>query len=316
MLSVYAVKHKDEDIVAASRSGGIFTALSNAILQENGVIYGCILDKNFDAIHARAETQEERNKMRGSKYIQSKIGNCFNLAKNDLDNGRWVLFSGTPCQIAGLKTFLNKYYDNLLCLDIVCHAVPSPKVWHKYLNYMGNVKSVDFRNKTDFGWRRHIETITTDKGRFNNQIWVNIFYSLCAVRPICYRCPFKTKDVSNRPGDISIGDYWGIENVAPEFDDNKGVSLVIINSFKGTNIFNRIKNELIWKQTNIENSLQQPIIDPYPCPKERNLFWQDFNTKDFSFIAHKYGKQQNFAQKAYLKIKQTIKKYLNLLLSR
>ena len=126
---VYAVKHKSEDVRMDSRSGGIFTALSDKILSEDGVVYGCILTKDFLAVHARAENVEERNKMRGSKYIQSKLGDTFKKVQEDLDAGRRVLFSGTSCQVDGLKHYLGNEYNNLLCVDIVCHGVPSKKVW-------------------------------------------------------------------------------------------------------------------------------------------------------------------------------------------
>ena len=127
---VYAVKHKDEATRAASRSGGIFTALSDRALSDGGVVYGCILTDDFSAVHIRAENTEERNRMRESKYIQSKLGNTFKNVKLDLDTGKRVLFSGTSCQVAGLKRYLGKEYNNLFCVDIVCHGVPSKKVWN------------------------------------------------------------------------------------------------------------------------------------------------------------------------------------------
>lgn len=125
---VYAVKHKDETTRAASRSGGIFTALSDLVLSNGGVVYGCVLTDDFDAVHIRADNAEERNRMRGSKYIQSKLGDIFRNVKADLDVRRNVLFSGTSCQVAGLKKYLGKEYDNLFCVDIVCHGVPSKKI--------------------------------------------------------------------------------------------------------------------------------------------------------------------------------------------
>lgn len=303
--TTYAVKHKDKEVVSASRSGGIFTALSDFILNEGGVVYGCILNDNFEAIHTRADSIETRNKMRGSKYVQSKIGDCFNSAKKDLLEGRKVLFSGTSCQIAGLRSFLQKDYDNLLWVDIVCHGVPSPKVWKKYLEYLGNVKSVDFRNKTDFGWREHIETIETDNGKLNSKIWTNIFYNLSAMRPSCYKCIFKPV---SHPSDITIADYWGIEKAAPEFDDNKGVSLVIINTSKGADYFESVKQNIIWKKTDIENSWQQALIKPYPRPKNRDKFWKDFSTKDFAYIARKYGGQHTLTDRVIIKVKNIVKR--------
>lgn len=153
---VYAVKHKNEATRAASRSGGIFTALSDQVLSIGGVIYGCVLTDDFNAVHIRADNAEERNRMRGSKYIQSKLGNTFKNVKADLDARRSVLFSGTSCQVAGLKKYLGKEYDDLFCVDIVCHGVPSKKVWNAYLRWQeqknhSKVAGVNFRNKRDFG---------------------------------------------------------------------------------------------------------------------------------------------------------------------
>lgn len=219
--TVYAVKHKNEKIRMESRSGGIFTALSDLILIECGIIYGCVLTENFTAVHIRAESIGERNRMRGSKYIQSKLGETFRSVRNDLDNGKKVLFSGTSCQVAGLRRFLGKKYDNLFCVDIVCHGVPSLVVWIKYLNWQekqnqGKVIKVDFRNKKFFGWHDHIETLWFDNKRsISSYVFRNLFYGHTILRPSCYECPYKSV---LHPGDITIADYWGIENAAPEFD--------------------------------------------------------------------------------------------------
>ena len=159
----FAVKHKNIEERMESRSGGIFTAVSDIILEQNGVVYGCALDENLQAVHIRAETTEERNRMRGSKYLQSRMGNNFHGVKDDLEQGRKVLFTGTFCQVAGLKSFLMKPYENLYCMDIICHAVPSPLIYRRYLQWQeeryGKINEIDFRNKNDFGWHSHIETL-------------------------------------------------------------------------------------------------------------------------------------------------------------
>lgn len=290
--NVYAVKHKDESIRAASRSGGIFTALSDIVLENKGVVYGCILTDDFMAVHVRADSFELRNQMRGSKYIQSRLGETLKRVKLDLNMGRKVLFSGTSCQVAGLKNFLGKEYSTLLCVDIVCHGVPSYIVWKKYLNWWENkigskVISVDFRNKKDFGWCDHVETLSFDNGKvINSQIFKNIFYGHLVLRPSCYECPYKSV---MHPGDITIADYWGIDKAAPGFNDNKGVSLVLINNTEGKLAFENVRNNLQWKATHIEDSMQTPLKAPFPKPQNRNEFWKDLGAKDFKFIAKKYG---------------------------
>ena len=241
---VFAVKHKDESTRAASRSGGIFTALSDQVLSNGGVVYGCVLTDKFDAVHIRADNEEDRNRMRGSKYIQSKLGDTFKSVRADLDAQKSVLFSGTSCQVAGLKKYLGKEYKNLLCVDIVCHGVPSPKVWKEYLywqekKHKSKIVKVDFRNKKDYGWRAHKETLICENGKsVDSTVFTTLFYGHGILRPSCYECPYKSV---MHPGDITIADYWGIEKAAPEFDDNKGVSLVLVNSEMGALILNSVK---------------------------------------------------------------------------
>lgn len=289
---VFAVKHKDEEVRAASRSGGIFTALSDEILARGGVVYGCVLTEDFNAVHIRADRVETRNKMRGSKYIQSKLGDTFHSVKKDLEDGQLVLFSGTACQVTGLKCFLSKQYDNLVCVDIVCHGVPSKKVWHQYLAWQerrkrSKVQKVDFRNKKDFGWTAHIETLWMENESIvSSEVFNNLFYGHTILRPSCYECPYKS---IHREGDISIADYWHIEKAAPEFADNKGTSLVMVNSDVGKKLFDSIQDHIVWKATKIEDSMQQPLKAPFPRPKEREQFWKDFNKKSFGYIAKKYG---------------------------
>ncbi len=293
---VYAVKHKNMDIRMASRSGGIFTALSDEILRRKGAIYGCILTEDFAAIHSRATNEEIRNKMRGSKYIQSKMGDNFKQIKIDLENDMWVLFSGTSCQVAGLRNFLGCEYDKLLCVDIVCHGVPSPLIWKEYIAWQekrnkGKIIWVDFRNKKDFGWVEHIETLTLDNNKvINSKIYTKLFYGHDTLRPSCYECPYKN---IMHPGDITIGDYWGIEKVCPKFVDNHGVSLVLINNAKGEKIFKEIKNMINFEKTKLEDCLQPPLIAPYEMPDERAKFWENFQKHGFEFIVKIYGTEKD-----------------------
>ena len=308
-MQVYAAKHKDESTRANSRSGGIFTALSDQFLN-GGVVYGCVLDENWNAIHIRATSMDERNMMRGSKYIQSTMGDCFKQVKIDLEEGKDVLFSGTSCQIAGLRCFLQKEYPNLLCIDIVCHGVPSKRVWHKYLDWQSKgdtVIGVDFRNKIKYGWADHVETIKTEKSEIDSRIFKNLFFGHNVLRPSCYECPYKS---IHHPGDITIADYWGIEKAAPELNDNKGVSLVLVNSQKGEQYFEKTKSEVEWRKTRIEDSMQPALKAPFPRPITRDQFWKDFEEKDFSYIIKKYGGQIPLWRKAVRKAKRVIKKLM------
>lgn len=288
---VYAVKHKENAVVEKSRSGGIFTAVSDYILDKHGAVYGAVMATVYHAEHIRAVDRTTRDLMRGSKYIQSSLKESFHQIREDLDNGLWVLFSGTPCQVSGLKHFLRKDYEKLICMDILCHGVPSPKVWKAYLkwqekNHKKKATVVDFRDKSTVGWRNHIESITFEDEKISSKIYSNIFYKHETLRESCYCCPYKT---TRRTGDISIGDYWYIEKAAPEYDDNKGVSLVLINTPKGQMVFESIQNDIKFTQTRLEDSMQDALVKPYPSPATRETFWNDFQHRSFRYIACKYG---------------------------
>lgn len=288
----YAVKHKNKCVLSDSRSGGIFTALSDYYLENNGIVYGCALTEQFQATHIRAINKEQRDLMRGSKYVQSKMGDTFKSVRKDLDEEKMVFFSGTPCQVAGLRKYLGRDYRNLFCVDILCHGVPSPAVWEKYLAWQekragDKIVKVDFRNKKDFGWRAHYETLWFHNGRkVSSRVYTAMFYKHSILRPCCYVCPFKS---IKRVGDISIADYWGVEKAAPKFDDDKGVSLVLVNTEKGAELFEKVKDTLIWERTRIEDSMQNALREAYHEPKEREKFWSDFRTLPFKCIAVKYG---------------------------
>lgn len=291
--SAFAVKHKDETVIVRSRSGGIFTALSDGILENGGVVYGCILDEQFHVRHARATDKDERNQMRGSKYVQSDMGQCFKDCKKDLDLGKPVMFTGTACQISGLKGFLGKDYENLLCVDIVCHGVPSPRVWADYLNWIQKgrqISSIDFRNKKKYGWANHVMTIYFDNNEeVDDRTFIKLFGKCYIERPSCFRCPYKNV---SRPGDITIADYWGVENAAPEFNDNKGTSLVLINNDKGQRYFELVSRELRYKQTDLKDSMQPALTAPFPKPADREQFWRDYQNKGFDFIEKKYARDK------------------------
>lgn len=258
-LNVYAAKHKNEQVRLASSSGGIFTLLAERIIDEGGVVFGARFNNNWNVIHDYTETKKGLTAFRGSKYVQSYMGNCYQKVKFFLQQGRKVMFTGTPCQIAGLKNYLRKDYDNLLTVDVVCHGVPSPKVWRIYLNEIARkggknsvlfhpisekqeIKSINFRSKST-GWKKYsfaliLSGATADEEKntvllssiFTENPYMNAFLSNLSLRPSCYDCPAK----SGKSGsDITIADFWGIEEVLPEFDDDKGISLILSYTEKG-----------------------------------------------------------------------------------
>lgn len=236
-LKVYAAKNTNEGIRFKSSSGGIFTALAEDIIHRGGVVFGVSFDKEWSAIHTYTENIEGLAAFRGSKYVQSKIGSSYKQVKSFLENGREVLFTGTSCQIAGLKSFLRKDYPNLLTIEILCHGVPSPKVWQRYLAekktqfHCNEICQINFRDKSN-GWAQFHLIINFTNGNlyttpFSNDTYFKGFLSNLYLRPSCYSCKCKNGRANS---DIVIADYWNINEALPEFNDNKGISLILLNS--------------------------------------------------------------------------------------
>lgn len=286
-MNTYIVKQKDINSRMKSRSGGIFAAVSDKVLEAGGVVYGCALDVNFDAYHRRATTKEERDLFRGSKYVQSDMKDAMKQAVRDLRDGKLVLFSGTPCQIAGMKAACPRdFKDNLLCMDIVCHGVPSPVVWNAYKLYMqkkyhGEITAVDFRNKRNHGWWEHVESVKIHGMEVDSQIYKKLFYEHNILRECCYECPYKSTE---RVGDISIADAWGIAQAAPEFDDNHGVSLVMCSTEKGQKWLEKGLEECDYQKCDLKDYMQEPLIRSFAKPENYEEFWEAFFSKDFAAI--------------------------------
>ena len=286
-MNTYIVKQKDMTSRMKSRSGGIFAAVTDILLKQGGVIYGCALDEHFQAVHKRAITAEERDTFRGSKYVQSDTSQALQDMLADLKAGRKVLFSGTPCQIAAAKAVCPKAYEEqLICMDIVCHGVPSPKVWQDYLRYMekkyhGKITAVDFRNKRKHGWWEHVESVTIHGIEIDSQIYKNLFYEHNILRDCCYECPYKSLE---RQGDISIADAWGIAQAAPDFDDNHGVSLVLCSTEKGEELLKMALESCEYRACDIKDYMQEPLQHSFAKPANYNAFWEAYEKEGFEAL--------------------------------
>lgn len=292
MPKAYAFIHRDKTEVATSRSGAFFSALSACILERGGVVFGCVMQDIYTAVHRAVENKAELVQFKGSKYLQSVLGDSFEQCAEYLKAGRWVLFSGTGCQTHGLLSFLRQKrvnMDRLITCDIVCHGVPSGEVWHTYLDFFekkfGKVKQVNFRDKKTLGWRSHLESFEMESGkRIVNGIQ-NSFYCKSVFRPSCYHCRYTTV---YRDCDFTIGDFWGIEKVAPEMDDNRGVSLVLVRSAKAKALFESIQADGIWKECPIESALQPQLLKPTEQPKDYNNFWASFCRNKQKAVRQRY----------------------------
>lgn len=317
--------NRNEEIRKVSSSGGIFTLLAEEVLKDGGVVFGAMFDDKFNVVHGWIEDINDICKMRGSKYVQSEIKDSYNNVKKFLEQGRKVLFTGTPCQVSGLINFLGKQYPNLYTQDIICHGVPSPKVWRKYIQYRrkkdkSSPASISFRDKKH-GWKLFSMKFAYENMEYvqdiNHDIYLKAFLRNIALRDSCYSCRFK--DSSKVSADITLGDFWGIEQVAPEFNDNKGVSAVILNTEKGLGIFKEISSNIIKKEIDIDtivkyNSALTKSVSP---SKNREKFFADLDKKDFDELASKYLKEPSVFRKIASKIKRSLLKnenYVNHLL--
>ncbi|TCL70751.1 coenzyme F420-reducing hydrogenase beta subunit [Hydrogenispora ethanolica] len=307
----YAVKHKEFSERIESRSGGFFSALSNYILEKKGIVYGCLLDSSFVAIHARATNKDECKLFRGSKYVQSNLKDVYKCVREDLSNNLFVLFSGTSCQIDGLKRYLNGIdLTKLLLVDIICQGVPSPLIWDEYKKslkrrYGEDLIKVDFRDKKKYGWGAHVLSFTFGgKKVINSSKFADLFYSHFCIRPTCYYCPYKGE---HRPSDISLADFWGIDKVIPSFNDDNGVSLVLINNEKGQLYFNLVNNQIEYVKTELAYCIQPPLVENFNIPNQRERFWEDYRKKGFDYVLKKYIKF-NLKQRIKWEIKSLFRK--------
>ena len=299
-IEVFAAVNKDDSIRMQSSSGGIFTALAEQIIQEKGVVFGARFDEKWEVKHDYTETIEGLKAFRGSKYVQSRIGDTFSKAEFFLKAGRKVMFTGTPCQIAGLRLFLRKEYENLLAVDIICHGVPSPLVWRKYLGEktqqggLESIQSISFRNKNT-GWKSYSFQIEYDKNHLKSSfseyasqnIFMKGFLADLYLRPSCYACPTKKLKSGS---DITLGDFWGIQHIKPELDDDKGICSFIINTRKGMEWQNKL--EILKYKFDFADVVKgnPSLVYSANIPENRVAFYDKLRTRGLIKLVSKYTK--------------------------
>ena len=305
---VLAAKNRDAAERMASSSGGVFIALARRTIEDGGVVFGAVFDGDWEVMHTYAETLDGVRPMMGSKYVQSRVGDSFRRAEAFLKSGRKVLFTGTPCQVAGLHNYLRRDYPNLLAVDFLCHGVPSPGVWRRYLDetfgrsarraaagkntvLSSSLKSapvitgIDFRDKKSFGWKKYSFVVrgeSASKADKNSVLLSDIhrdnpfmrgFLSDVYLRPSCYRCKCKN-GVSH--SDLTIADYWGISRLMPDFDDDRGVGLVLVNTSAGKEAFAALDMEV--RQSTLEDARRcnggfKEAVAKHP---KREMFFHSF----------------------------------------
>ncbi len=293
--SAYAVVNRDEGVRLSSSSGGVFTLLAERVIENGGVVFGAGFDSDMSVVHKKCTDKSQLQEIRGSKYSQSEIGNTYHEAKECLNNGIQVLFTGTPCQIGGLYAFLGKDYDNLFTQDIICNSVPSPEVWKEFLLSQSDnrqIETVFFRDKT-FGWNQYSMRIEySDKTNkvipANQNAFMNGFINGLYTRPSCSMCSFRN---GQRRADVTLGDFWGIQNFDIQFNDNKGVTLMIVHSDKGMALLNDINDKIHLEGADFEEAIKHnPAY--YRSPKRSKLkkyFFKRFKRVPLDKLVNKYS---------------------------
>ncbi len=278
----FAAWNRNAEIRENSSSGGLFTLLAEKILKDGGVVFGAAFAEDYHSVHhIKVETSEELYRLRGSKYLQSIIGNSYIEAQKCLDDGKPVLFTGTPCQIGGLKSFLGKDYPLLYTQDIICHGVPSPKIWAKYVDYReqeaaSKTRRTFFRHKK-YGWKRfsvqfEFTNCTEYIQILSKDLYMRGFLADLYLRPSCHHCSFKG---ISRLADITLADFWGVSRLEPDMDDDKGTSLVLIHSEKGYRLFDELKEQLRYKVVDLESAIaanSAATKSAKPHPKREHFF--------------------------------------------
>lgn len=285
-MKTYAAYY-DNEIRGESSSGGLFSILA----RQFEIVYGVAMSEDCYRAEYRRIDDGDISLLRGSKYLQAKVGDTYKQVWEDVICGKQVLFTGTGCQINGLKKFLAKEYNNLTTIDIICHGVPSPLVWREYVRYQenkyGKLKSVNYRCKEN-GWKNFGIKENRMYIPKENDVFMQMFLSDYCLRPSCYQCIAK----SNKQADITIGDFWGIEAVAPRINDGKGISIAIIRTEKGQILFDKIKDKLVYTEVSYEDGIKWNPAEfkSVNKPSERDTFFGDMHELSFDELRKKYIK--------------------------
>ena len=320
----YVAINNRKDELFSSSSGGIFSIVANYVLDKGGIVCGAAFNEDFSVCHRIVERTEDLSYLRGSKYLFSTNNDCYTKVRAELRKGRLVYYTGTGCQIGGLKAFLMKEYDNLITSDILCHGTPSAKIFRAFLDYYekkNNQKIVEynFRDKKICGWSCSSSSSSMDikTGKIKYVPYDSIldgyfraFISGSINRESCYKCEFTT---DQRSGDITLADYWGIEKYHPEIESLDGVSFLLVNTDKGRKIIESIKDKMLIKPTNPDWAavINRNLRERTPRPERRNVVYEELMSNPEavinSFMANDYGlSKAKFMMKRLLRVNDTI----------
>lgn len=317
-FELYGGRSNDDFVLKQSRSGGLFYVLAKKIIEMGGVVIGAAFDNNFEVKHIKIDKVEDLHKIQGSKYVQSDFRDVFRIVKECNEKKQTVIVGGTGCQIASLKNFVDFYKldaSKILLVDIVCHGTPSRSIFRRYLDQYKKygIIGFEFRDKS-FKWSSHIETCyTISKGRIESREYTDAFYSHLILSDNCFVCRYKS---INRVGDISLADFWGLQQKNKNLFNELGNALFFINSKQGRYFFSLIKDDFCYFEVNQqENYWQQPPLKGnWEKPGNYDKFWNDFHRKKYSQLRKKYFVKKpliivrlyHFVKKILVKIKKKI----------
>ncbi len=280
---------KEDKLRYSGSSGGVFSVLAQYVLRYQGVVYGAGYDECMTVVHREAQNDEQLEKIKRTKYVQSNMEGIYGKVERKLKEGRWVLFCGTPCQADALRLFLRDDYEKLILIDLVCYGVPSPGIWENYVKYLehihgGKMTDFSFRDKRKMN-NGHTCSYIIDGKEYTDSLYRDIFCKMYfqnyILRPSCHNCRFCTV---NRKSDFTIGDFWGIEHIRPHMDDGMGTSMVIIHSERAGKIWNQIKTELNWFACTKEHVLQPRLLKPAEPARGRKRFMKMYERIPFEII--------------------------------
>lgn len=316
----YAAINREDEVRAQSSSGGVFFPLAKWVIEQGGVVFGARWNEKWEVVHDYAEDIEGVKAFMRSKYVQSVVGDTLKQAKSFLEAGRWVLYSGTPCQIGGLKAYLGKEYDKLVTVDLICHGVPSPGVWRSYLKdyHEGEtILDINFRDKRK-GWLDFLKEVTTTTTTTTTTYRVNTlkhpfmngFLYDIYLRKSCYNCEFRK---FHRSSDLTIADYWGVDVVCPEMFDNQGTSIMFAHTEKGEHILHQITDSFVIIEQDSSNAfLYNPsLVKNPPVPDGRSSYFLFYRLFGFRY-AEFAMKQDGITTRIKRKIRKIFKKALHI----
>ena len=291
---VYAGRLKDKSALMSSSSGGAFTALSDAFLKSGDAVVAAVYNyENHTVGFQMILDEKQRERAKGSKYMQSKPGGIFREAYRWLmdNSGKKMLFVGMGCQSDGFRKFseIKEIRDRVYIVDIICHGSPSPKLWREYAESVqkkdGKITFLTFKDKRN-GWKSPTAYVKVNGEEKSIKDYVKVFYNRCALRPSCYECPYATTE---RKTDMTIGDFWHIEETIPDFYDSNGNSLFLIHTNRGEELFEKIQSELDYRLSNTTQCWQANLEAPTQKSEQREEFWNDYKKKGIDFVMKKYG---------------------------